>query len=184
MYGIVNKAIEELVVHHFGVEKWNAILISSGVEIDFFISNEPYDDEITFRLASAASGVLQMPLPEIMCALGEWWIIHTGRNQYGYLLESGGENLKKFLVHLPLFHNRVMMIYPKLTPPEFKISDVSEQSLLVHYFSKREGLKDFVRGLLVGLGKFYECPVEITLIKDRDLGDSHEIFKVEWNTET
>jgi hypothetical protein len=74
-----------------------------------------------------------------------------------------------------------MMIYPKLTPPEFKISDVMENSLHLHYFSKREGLKDFVAGLLSGLGKFYSCPVEIELLTSRDEGSTHEIFKVSWN---
>ncbi|MFV8360439.1 heme NO-binding domain-containing protein [Flavobacterium sp. LS1P3] len=32
-----------------------------------------------------------------------------------------------------------MFIYPKLTPPEFKVTDVPENSLNIHYFSKREG---------------------------------------------
>ena len=36
MYGIVNKAIEELVIENFGVEKWDAIKEESGIDIDFF----------------------------------------------------------------------------------------------------------------------------------------------------
>jgi len=41
-----------------------------------------------------------------------------------------------------------MLIYPKLTPPEFKISEVYENRLCLHYFSKRQGLQDFVRELI------------------------------------
>ncbi|MFX5825137.1 heme NO-binding domain-containing protein, partial [Acinetobacter baumannii] len=55
MYGIVNKAIEDLVIENFGAEKWDAVKLRSGVDIDFFISNEPYDDDVTFKLASAVS---------------------------------------------------------------------------------------------------------------------------------
>ena len=51
MYGIVNKAIEDLVIADYGAEKWALILKKSGIEESFFISNEPYDDEITFKLA-------------------------------------------------------------------------------------------------------------------------------------
>ena len=51
MYGIVNKAIQDLVIHHFGMEKWEAIKTRSGVDIDYFLSNEPYDDAITYQLA-------------------------------------------------------------------------------------------------------------------------------------
>lgn len=180
MYGIVNKAIEELVVHHFGEEKWRLIKERSGVDVEFFISNEPYDDRITYQLAEAVSLEMNMPITAVLEAFGEWWILHTGREQYGYLLESGGDNLKKFLLHLPLFHNRVMMIYPKLTAPEFKISDVNERDLLVHYFSERAGLQHFVVGLLTGLGKFYNCPVQVEMMQSRDSGADHEIFKVTW----
>ena len=33
MYGIVNKAIEELVIENFGEEKWNLIKNNSGIDI-------------------------------------------------------------------------------------------------------------------------------------------------------
>jgi len=95
-------------------------------------------------------------------------------------MEAGGTNLKEFLVNLPVFHNRVMLIYPKLTPPEFKVSHVEETSIYIHYFSKREGLQDFVKGLLLGLGKMYETPVDVELLESRDAGQSNEIFKVSW----
>ena len=73
-----------------------------------------------------------------------------------------------------------MLMYPKLTPPEFQISDVEDKSVHVHYFSKRVGLQEFVRGLLSGLGKMYETPVVIELLESRDDGKNHEIFKVSW----
>jgi hypothetical protein len=181
MYGIVNKAIEELVTENFGAEKWELIKERSGVDIDLFISNEPYDDDVTFKLAVAASVEMKITVSAVLEAFGEWWILRTGKEKYGYLLESGGDSLREFLINLPLFHNRVMMIYPKLTPPEFKISDVESTSLHVHYFSKRTGLKDFVTGLLLGLGKFYGCPVTLQLLESRDEGANHEIFKVSWS---
>ena len=89
-------------------------------------------------------------------------------------------SLKEFLINLPAFHNRVMLIYPKLTPPEFKISHIEEKSIQVHYFSKREGLQQFVRGLLQGLGKMYQVNTAIELLESREGGSSHEVFKVSW----
>lgn len=180
MYGIVNKAIEDLVTTHFGADKWNAVKIKSGVDVEFFISNEPYNDDITFKLAGAASEVLDMPIGDVLIAFGEWWVLKTGKEKYGGLMEAGGANLKEFLENLPVFHNRIMLIYPKLTPPEFRVSHVSPNSINVHYFSKRQGLQEFVRGLLSGLGKLYNTPVEIELLQSRTAGDDHEIFKVSW----
>jgi len=180
MYGIVNKAIQDLVIVNFGEEKWEAILERSGIEEDFFISSEAYDDEITFKLAGAISEEMGMSLKDVLVTFGEWWVMKTTKEKYTGLMESGGSSLKEFLENLPLFHNRVMLIYPKLTPPEFKVSEVSKNSLNLHYFSKREGLQEFVRGLIQGLGKMFNTPIQIELIETRDLGDNHEIFKVSW----
>jgi hypothetical protein len=180
MYGIVNKAIEELVVANFGADKWEDIKLRSGVDVDYFISSEPYDDDLTFKLAQAVSDEMGMTLSAVLIAFGEWWVVKTTKDKYGGLMEAGGDNLKEFLINLPLFHNRVMLIYPKLTPPEFKVSDINENSINLHYFSKREGLQDFVRGLIQGLGIMYVTPVTINLLQTRDEGSSHEIFNVIW----
>ena len=180
MYGIVNKAIEELVVFNFGQDKWEAIKLRSGVDVDYFISSEPYDDDLTFKLALAVSEEMNMTLSDVLIAFGEWWVVKTTKDKYGGLMEAGGDNLKEFLINLPLFHNRVMLIYPKLTPPEFKVSDVTENSIHLHYFSKREGLQEFVRGIIQGLGIMYHTPVTISLIQTRDAGSAHEIFCINW----
>jgi hypothetical protein len=180
MYGIVNKSIEDLVKHNFGNEKWEAILKRSGVNIDFFISNEPYNDDITYQLAGAISEELNVPLSDVLFLFGEWWILQTTKEKYGNLLKAGGNSLKEFLINLPVFHNHIMMMYPKLTPPEFKVSDVTDKSIHVHYFSKRAGLKDFVKGLLSGLSKLYETTTDIELLSSRDEGADHEVFKVSW----
>lgn len=180
MYGIVNKAIEELIVEKFGEEAWEKIHAKSGIDVEFFLSNEPYDDSVTYALAVAATEVLELPLSEILIALGEFWVLNTGKKKYGALMEAGGSDLKQFLVNLPNFHNRVSLIYPKLAPPEFAVSHVTENSLNLHYHSHRPGLKEFVRGLIQGLGKFYSTPVSINVVASRDDGHDHEIYAVSW----
>lgn len=180
MYGIVNKAIEDLVTENFGAEKWERVKERSQVDVDFFISNEPYNDDITFKLAAAASEELNIGLGDVLQAFGEWWILRTSKEKYGAMMSAGGGSLREFLINLPVFHTRVMLMYPKLTPPEFKISDITSDSLLVHYFSKREGLQDFVRGLLSGLAKMYNTDVKIDLLESRGEGADHEVFKITW----
>jgi hypothetical protein len=180
MYGLVNKSIEELVIENFGEEKWELIKTRSGIDVDYFISNEPYDDAITYSLAGAISDEMSIPVDQVLFLFGEWWILKTTSEKYGSLMKAGGSNLKMFLANLPQFHNHIMLLYPKLTPPEFKVSDIEENSIHIHYFSKREGLKDFVHGLLSGLGKMFETQVDIILLESRDSGNNHEVFKVSW----
>jgi Haem-NO-binding len=180
MYGIVNRAIQDLVSETFGEEKWEIIKEKSGIDVDFFISTEPYDDDITYQLAGAISEEMTIPVHDVLFAFGEWWVLKTARQKYGGMMESGGASLKEFLVNLPVFHNRFLIMYPKLSPPEFTISHSEESSIWVHYRSKRIGLQDFVRGILSGLGEMYATPVHIELLQSRDDGSDHEIFKVSW----
>ncbi len=182
MYGLVNKAVEELVVTGFGEDKWEAIKEKAGVDVDVFISNECYPDEMTYKLVGAAVEVLGLPSETILNALGEHWVFKTAATSYGPMMKSGGKTLKEFLLNLPNFHTRVAMIYPKLEPPRFQCTDVTEDGLHLHYFSHRAGLTAFVTGLLSGLGKLYETPCTSTVLERKDQGADHDVFAVSWTT--
>ncbi|MDN3205631.1 heme NO-binding domain-containing protein [Algoriphagus sediminis] len=180
MYGLVNKAIQDLITTNFGEEKWKVIREKSQIDIDYFISTEPYDDSVTYQLATAASEELGVSVDEVLFLFGEWWVLETSLKKYGGLMKAGGSSVKEFLTNLPVFHDRIKMIYPNLTPPEFKIDEEAENSLVVHYFSTREGLGGFMKGLLSGIGKMYNTPVQIDHIFGKSSGQEHEAFKVSW----
>lgn len=180
MHGIVNKAIEGLVLENFGQEKWDNIKQRSKVDVDPFISTEPYPDEITFDLAIAASAELEVPLETVLSLLGEYWILKTGMEHYGPLMKSGGSTLREFLINLPHFHSRVMLIFPNVTPPEFKVSSIEDNSLVIQYFSHRNGLKHFVYGLLLGIGKMFNTELDIQIIRSKDEGSNHDEFLIGW----
>ena len=117
MYGLVNKAVEEMVKRGFGPEAWEQVKAKANVEEAVFISNEPYPDELTFRLVHAASEVTGIKPDDILFSFGEHWITHTSRHGYGALMDAGGKTLPEFLINLPHFHTRIALIFPKLRPP-------------------------------------------------------------------
>jgi hypothetical protein len=182
MYGLVNKAVEELVVTNFGEEKWEAIKLKAGVDVDAFISNEGYPDEMTYTLVGAASEVLGLPAEQILIAFGEHWVLKTASHSYGPMMKSGGKSLKEFLVNLPNFHTRVAMIFPNLQPPRFECSDITDTSLRLHYFTHRPGLTTFVIGLVQGLGKLYNTPATAITVESKAEGADHDVFEVKWET--
>ena len=182
MYGIVNKAIEGLITDEFGAETFQLIKDASGFKDDVFLSNFSYDDRLTYDLLSHASEITKVPLEDLLLRFGEYWVRKTGMEQYGNLMRAGGADLKTFLINLPNLHNRIMLIYPELTPPEFVISDISDHHLLIHYFSKRRGLQYFVKGLLQGLGEMYSEPIQVHIINSRVSGSDHDVFEVKWIT--
>jgi hypothetical protein len=56
-----------------------------------------------------------------------------------------------------------MLYYPNIVPPEFKVKQLNNNTLHLHYYSKRPGLFPFVSGILEGLKIFFDthCTVEI-----------------------
>ncbi len=180
MYGMVNKAIQSMILHDHGEDVWLRIKHQAGVTAEVFIGTEPYPDETTYKLVEAASAVLQLPADRILHAFGEHWVLETATKGYGHLMQAGGSTLADFLVNLPRFHDRVALIFPNLAPPHFAISDRTAHSLRLHYTSHRTGLAPFVEGLLSGLGKRFNTPVRVTLECPRTAGGNTDIFLVQW----
>ena len=180
MYGMVNRALEDMITEQFGEDIWERIKAAAGVEVEVFITNEGYPDKLTYQLAAAASRILGQPVPVLLEAFGMHWVLKTAREGYGDLMDAHGRTLREFLLNLPNFHTRVSLIFPHLEPPHFVCSDVNAQSLRLHYYSHRVGLAPFVRGLLQGLGQMFATPVTITQEADRATGADHDIFHIAW----
>jgi hypothetical protein len=62
MYGLVNKAIKDLVVNNHGVEKWNEICKLSDFPEGDFVGMNSYPDKLTYDLVKNASRVLKLML--------------------------------------------------------------------------------------------------------------------------
>lgn len=181
MYGLVNRAIEQMVCRDHGEAVWQAIKQEAGVEVEAFVSNASYDDDITYRLVGAASKVLETPAEQILSGFGEYWVLHTALESYGPLMRAHGRTAREFLLKLPQFHARVQMIFPELRPPEFDCTEVTDDSLLLHYFTPRPaGLEPFVEGLLKGIGEMFGTPLTVRLVEDRSAGADHSVYHVSW----
>ncbi|MBE9006725.1 heme NO-binding domain-containing protein [Fortiea sp. LEGE XX443] len=180
MYGLVNKAIQDMVCSRFGEEIWKEIKQKAEVSVDVFISMEGYPDDITHKLVKAASVVLGLPSSDIMQAFGEFWVKYTSEEGYGEMMDMSGDNLPEFLENLDNLHARVGVSFPQLQPPSFECSEMGEDSLSLHYRSTREGLTPMIVGLVKGLGARFETEVDITQTQSRDDGAEHDEFLVKY----
>jgi hypothetical protein len=180
MYGIVNRAIHDLVSKSFWEENWAIIKEKSGIGLNFFICTQDYDNGITYQLAGSTTAEVAMPVCDVLFGFGEWRFLKPAKLKYDGMIETCGQTLKKFLLNLPVFYYRFTMIYLKLTPPEFTGCQLTENSNWVHYRSKRIGLQEFVGKIISGQGTLYETLVDIDLLQSRDEGSDREIFQVSW----
>jgi hypothetical protein len=174
MYGLVNKAVVDLVTTKFGQETWNKIKQKADVDIDLFVSMDAYPDDVTYRLVGAASEVLGITAEQVLEAFGEWWVLYTAQEGYGPLLNASGSNLRDFLKNLDALHARVALTMPDLRPPRFRLVDVDDTTMKLEYFSTRQGLAPMVVGLLKGLGIRFHTTIDIAHARSGD----HDEFTI------
>jgi hypothetical protein len=161
MYGMVNKAVKDLVVSAFGQNKWDEIKTKAGLTSDDFSSMAPYSDDITYALVAAASEVLKIPASNVLQEFGKHWIKFTAKEGYGAMMDMFGSNYFEAISSINNLHQRIGLSMPHLSAPRFKIQTISERELLIEYISTRKGLGHMMIGLLYGLAEKHNEKVEI-----------------------
>lgn len=176
MYGLVNQAVREMVVTHYGEDKWEEIREQAGTD-DVFIAMDQYPDEVTVGLVGGACAVLGAEPAQVLESFGEYWVQFTVRT-YGELFEMSGDSFVGFIKNLNDLHTRVEQMMPDLAPPSFIVTDETDGQFTLQYHSKRAGLQPMVQGLVRGLGKHFNTAVDITLVRGKDQGLSYDEFRV------
>lgn len=178
MYGLVNRALQQLVCTHHGTRTWDTIRAKAGVADEVFVRMDSYPDEVTHRLVAAASEVLGAPADELLKGFGRYWVRYTMVEGYGALLSDLGPTLHDALAALDAMHARVALLYPALKPPSFRISSVADDRISLHYHSERYGLAPMIIGLVEGLGERYRMRVEVRHAAAKGEGCDHDRFDI------
>ena len=184
MYGMVNSGIQSMVSEQFGEDAWHRIVARVPGCPSEFGALENCDDRVTYDLVAAACEELEMEAERFLHELGEYWIPYASRAGYAVLMERGGRSLPEFLKGLDGMHSRLALTYSSRDEgrrwPSFRVSDVGDASLRLHYYSERQGLQPFVVGLVHGLAKKFGTTVEVELIEGREIHPDHDIFLVRY----
>lgn len=180
MYGLVNKAIKDLVVSNHGEDKWREICKLSNFEDEDFVGMNPYPDKLTYDLVKNASQVLRADAAAILEAFGEYWILYTADEGYGDLMDLTGSSFVEFLSNLDMLHYRINNIMPELAAPQFSTRNETANSVELEYRSHREGLVPMLFGLIKGLGKRFNMEVSIEQIQEKNQENDCHVFLINW----
>lgn len=178
MYGLVNRAIEQLVVSLKGEAVWQQICERAGVGSEGFVAMCPYHDDVTFQLVGAVSEALAMSPEQVLQAFGEYWILYTADEGYGELMQAGGDTLREFLGNLNDMHGRIETVFPQMRLPRFYVHDVGPGEYTLHYESERQGLAPMVVGLVHGLARRFKQPVDVRQLQCRTQGSRDDVFSI------
>jgi Haem-NO-binding len=180
MYGIINKALQEMTINSHGACTWEAVKNKAQIEIDTFFNGEMYDDAITHRLVDALCAIVSIEAAQVYYNIGQWYVVETIGKKYAGMVLAGGKTLKEFFENLPALYASVKRLYFPNTPSSISISDVEENCVLVCYHGPRPNLEEIVRGGLSGFCILFKAQPKVTIIENKSEGNTHIIYKVCW----
>jgi Haem-NO-binding len=178
MYGLVNRALADLVETRFGAEAWERTRARAGVDTETFVSLATYPDEVTVGLVVAAADELRLGVPELLERFGEHWVGFAATHGYRELFDARGDSFFGFVAKLDELHARLALSLPQLRPPAFQSVVVDASTIRLRYVSERVGLAPFVIGLLRGLGRSFGERVSIVHERRKGDGCDHDEFLV------
>ena len=177
MYGLINRAVRQLITQEFGEAAWEKIAAAAGCAGVDFVGMETYPDELTYTLVGCASEVLEVPAEQLLHAFGTYWTKYSAQEGYLELLDMTGDTFEEFISQLDDLHARIALIFPKLQPPSFEFEELEEGHGLLHYYTDRPGLAPMVCGLLEGLAERFGISVDVEHL-DRADADDHDVFEL------
>lgn len=177
MYGMVHQALEDMVVEHAGRDAWNDICEQAGSSTATFPSLSSFPDELTVGLVVASADRLGRPVDQMLVEFGRRWVGFALTTAYGPLLRESGDDVLATLRSLDGLHARVAVALPELRPPSFNVVGEAP-TVTVEYYSPRDGLADFVVGLLHGLGDMHGVDVEVVHTLAKGEAADHDEFTV------
>lgn len=178
MYGIINKAIKEFVVIHYGEKNWKAMQLKECCPPGFLSTEQPYNEILILECAKCISEIKNENSSSVLERLGQFVICATHKN-YTTFMDSRGDNLKDYLINLPEFHNRISLIYPELKAPEFSISTITPNSLQLHYNCLSEDFSPFIKGYIKGITIIFNESVATIPVPNTSTR-LQSIFNIKW----
>ena len=177
MYRMVNRAITQFIKITYGQEIWERVVSKANIQDDIIII-EQYPGGASLKLVGALSEITTRTTSQILISIGEYWLELIYKSEYGELLNGVGDTLPELLSSLDDIHTQANPSSEELVPLSFWISDLTEDSLILHYASDQDGLAPLVVGLVRALSKKLDTECSIIQVGFRGDMVDHDEFAV------
>ncbi|XP_077998742.1 guanylate cyclase soluble subunit beta-2-like [Glandiceps talaboti] len=126
------------------------------------------DDTAVVRFISNDDDIID--IPTLLERFGEYFISHVSGLGYEKLLRALGNDLKSFLESLDFLHYvHLKASFTEMNAPSFRCMELEDGTLLLHYYSSREGLEPIVSGMVKAVARtFFDVKVDIQYLEKRE----------------
>lgn len=161
MKGVIAHCLRQLVVDKFGQDKWEAALIGAGLDKNTqILVTQDIDDATVLKVVGSVCTTLNISLEQAADAFGEYWVCVYAPKLYKAYYQ-GKNTAREFLLKMDEVHQLATSSIPNAKPPRFEYSWEGDKTLIMKYKSHRQ-LIDFLAGLVKGVGKFFNEPLQVS----------------------
>jgi hypothetical protein len=166
MYGMIHRAVRQMVTETAGAETWREIERDAAVGPREMISALVYDDAVTFAIVTASAARLGITVDDALRRFGRYWIQFNVNGPYSNIIRFIGRDIETVIANLDRMHSALLATMPDASMPSFSIVESAPGLLRVRYNSERTGLDIFVAGLMEGLLDHFGHTGEVTRYPD------------------
>ena len=178
MYGMINIALEQLIVEERGQEYWEMVKRKAGFEDLIFTYMESYDDDVTDKLVSVASAELDIEADKLLEDFGAYWVLKTVQKSYANFFKMGGTNVREFMHNLDHIHKRFSVSFRDIKAPQFKVTDEDAKGMTIAYISERNNYLPLTLGLIKGLYEHFNQKGSVSVIGSKEI-DAEKAYIIE-----
>jgi hypothetical protein len=161
MKGVIAHCLRQLVVNNFGQAKWDAALIEAGLDKDTqILVTQDIEDATVLKVVGSVCKVLNISLEQAADAFGEYWVCTYAPKIYKAYFQ-GKNSARELLLKMDEVHQLTTASIPNARPPRFDYTWQGDKTLIMKYKSHRQ-LIDFLVGLVKGVGKYYNEPLQVS----------------------
>jgi predicted hydrocarbon binding protein len=160
VHGIVLKGLKDFVVESYDRETWSTLQREAGLPHRLYVPVTEYPDEDVLALVETASRLTEIPVAELLESFGRF-IVPPLVETYGVHVDADWTGLElianvETYIHLALRAKQISTY----TPPELESEWRGADTVRVVYRSDRQ-LCDLARGIIKGVGDYFDEPYEI-----------------------
>ena len=161
MKGIIFNLLENFITDVKSESLWHEVYASTKLEdARPYVGPETYPDEDLFSLVITATQKLEMPVNKALFLFGKYTFKPLSEIHPHYL--DGIKSASDFLMIVDqVIHVEVKKLMPEAYLPKLLITKNDDDSISIHYESKRK-LCHFLEGLISGCAEYFGEEVEIT----------------------
>lgn len=116
---------------------------------------------------------------DVLEAFGAHFLEYCVQSGYDRILKVLGRNLRDFLCNLDALHDHLATIYPGMEAPSFRCTETPDGTLLLHYYSRRQGLEHIVIGIVKAVAKeMLNTEVAVSVNQARSDDHGHVVFAI------